>query len=142
MLLVWKTALTNSLIKFCYFKIRSLYFFTQFFTTSGLDYTDLGWFLNQNINFNKPRRSCAEQLAPLRECGQSGAGEKLGLQISSMVYWVYRCRRMLLNTDQKSEWSTFFLFFFKLLFILMIVRGTTVQLCNLLSSTTALLFYF
>ena len=28
----------------------------QFFTTSGLDYTDLGWFLNQNIFLNKTRR--------------------------------------------------------------------------------------
>jgi len=56
--LFFRTALTYSLIKFCDFKIRSVDFFTQFFTTSGLDYTDLGWFLNQNINFNKPRRPC------------------------------------------------------------------------------------
>ena len=54
-----RTALTYSLIKLCYLKIRSVDFFTQFFTTSGLDYTDLGWFLNQNIKFNKPRRPCA-----------------------------------------------------------------------------------
>lgn len=56
--LFFKKALTYSLIKFCDIKIRSVDFFTQIFTTSGLDYTDLSWFLNQNINFNKPRRLC------------------------------------------------------------------------------------
>ena len=54
--LFFKKALTYSLIKFCDLKIRPLDFFTQIFTTSGLDYTDLGWFLNQNIIFNKTRR--------------------------------------------------------------------------------------
>jgi hypothetical protein len=61
-----RTALTYSLIKFCDIKIRSVYFFTQFFTTGGLDYTDLGWFLNQNINFNKPRRPCPLGCGPKR----------------------------------------------------------------------------
>jgi hypothetical protein len=54
-----RTALTYSLIKLCDLKIRYVEFLTPFFKTSGLDYTDLGWFLNQDINFNKPRRSCA-----------------------------------------------------------------------------------
>ena len=58
--LFFKKALTYSLIKLCDLKIRYVEFFTQFFTTSGLDYTDLGWFLNQDINFNKPRRSRAQ----------------------------------------------------------------------------------
>ena len=38
------TALTYSLIKFCDLNIRPLDYFTQKFKTSGLDYTDLGWF--------------------------------------------------------------------------------------------------
>ena len=71
--LLSRTALTYSLIKFCDFKIRSVDFFTQFFTTSGLDYTDLGWVLNQNIQFNKPRRPC-----PLG-CGSNRAEEKTGI---------------------------------------------------------------
>jgi hypothetical protein len=61
-LMMWQITkqltLTYSLIKFCDLKIRSVEIFTQFFTTSGQDYTDLGWFLNKNINFNKPRRPC------------------------------------------------------------------------------------
>jgi len=55
--LFFKKALTYSLTKFCDLKIRPLDFFTQFFTTSGLDYTDLGWFLNQKIILNKTRRA-------------------------------------------------------------------------------------
>ena len=51
-----KRALTYSLIKFCDIKIRPLDFFTQFFTTSGLDYTDLAWFLNQNFILNKRKK--------------------------------------------------------------------------------------
>jgi hypothetical protein len=35
-----RPALTYSLIKFCDLKIRSVDYFTQFFTTSGLDYID------------------------------------------------------------------------------------------------------
>jgi hypothetical protein len=57
-LFIFKKALTYSLIKLCDLKIRPLDFFTQFFTTSGLDYTESGWFLNQNILFNKTRRPC------------------------------------------------------------------------------------
>jgi hypothetical protein len=58
MLPFFKKALTYSLIKFCDLKIRSVYFLHKIFTTSGLGYTELGWFLNQNINFNEPRRPC------------------------------------------------------------------------------------
>jgi hypothetical protein len=54
-----RTALTYSLIKLCDLKIRYVEKFTQIFTTSSLDYTDLGLFLNQDIHFNKPRRPCA-----------------------------------------------------------------------------------
>jgi len=94
--LFFKKALTYSIIKFCDLKIRPLDFCTlwlavavavavalavaaekwpqraraQFFTSSGPDYTDLGWFLNQNIILNKGEK-------------------KFGLQISSMVYWIY-----------------------------------------------------
>lgn len=57
--LFFKKALTYSLIKLWDLKIRYIEFFTQIFTTSSLDYTDLGWFLNQDIQFNKPRRPCA-----------------------------------------------------------------------------------
>ena len=39
-----RTALIYSLIKLCDLKIRYVEILTQFFTTSGLDYTDLGWF--------------------------------------------------------------------------------------------------
>ena len=57
--LFFKKALTYSLIKLCNLKIRYVENLTQYFTTSSLDYTDLSWFLNQDIQFNKPRRPCA-----------------------------------------------------------------------------------
>lgn len=66
-----RPTLTNSLIKLCDLKIRYVEFFTQIFKTSGLDYTDLGWFLNQDINFNKPRRPSA-----LSRVWPNRAGEK------------------------------------------------------------------
>ena len=74
--LFFKKALTYSLIKFCDLKIRPLDFFTlwpsaaekwtqraraQFFTSSGLDYTDWGWFLNQNIILNKGEKKLDEK---------------------------------------------------------------------------------
>ena len=67
----FQITLTYSLIKLCDLKIRYVEFFTQNFTTSGLDYTDLGWFLNQDINFNKPRRPSA-----LARVWPKWAGEK------------------------------------------------------------------
>jgi hypothetical protein len=59
-----KEALTYNLIRFCDLNIRPLDFITQIFTTRGLDYTDLGWFLNQNIFLNQTR-------------GARGGGKKL-----------------------------------------------------------------
>lgn len=52
-----RKALTRSLFKLCDLKIRPLEFFTNFFKTSGLDYTDWAWILNQNILINKTRRA-------------------------------------------------------------------------------------
>lgn len=106
-----RTALTYSLIKLCYLKIRSVDFFTQFFTTSGLDYTDLGWFLNQNIKFNKPRRPCA--LARVRPREQNWDYKFLQWFIGFTD--AEGC--FLIQTKNKSEVH----FFLKLLFILMIL---------------------
>ena len=100
-----RTALTYNLIKFCDLNIRSVDFFTQKFKTSGLDYTDLGWFLNQNINFNKPSNR------------------------AEGPHWYYKFLQwfigftdaegcFLIQTKNKSEVH----FFLKLLFILMLLR--------------------
>lgn len=109
-----RTALTYSLIKFCYLKIRYVDFCTQFFTTSGLDYTDLGWFLNQNIKFNKPRRPCLFTGVRPKRAGEQNWDYKF---LQWFIGFTDAEGCFLIQTKNQSEVH----FFFKLLFILMIL---------------------
>jgi LAGLIDADG endonuclease len=104
----FRTALTYSLIKFCDLKIRSVDYFTQFFTTSGLDCTDLGWFLNQNIKFNKPRRPCLFTGVRPQRAGEPNWDYKflqwfIGFTEAEGCFLIQTKNKSLIQTKNKSE---------------------------------------